>query len=150
MIFVFVLILSLTFVAAEEINFKQIECQIVLQYKDQIIGQEIPSQVPFKTEIFNIYIAGESYGFLELNDSFIDNFDCVENEDATYDILIESEAVLFDIYDSEDFMNGVLDKLDSKEIKIKGKGFGKKVKITFVKIGLKIWGLVSVILFLFG
>ncbi len=144
MVFVFALILSLTFVVAqdaeiEQINFKQVECQSLLQYKDKIIGQVIPSQIPFNTEIFNIYIAEESYGFLELNNSMIEEFDCIENENATYDILIESEATLFDIYESEALVDTLLEKISDGEIKIKGKSFTKKFKSTFVKIGLKIW-----------
>ncbi len=77
--------------------------------------------------------------FLELNNSMIEEFDCIENENATYDILIESEATLFDIYESEALVDTLLEKISDGEIKIKGKSFTKKFKSTFVKIGLKIW-----------
>ena len=135
-VLIFVFIFCMSFIVAEEINFKQVECQSILQYKDQIIGQEIPSQVPFKNEIFNIYIAGESYGFMELNESRVVGFDCLENEDATYDLLIESEGALFEIYGSEDLMDTVLDKMNSKEINIKGKTLVKKPD---KKLKPKIW-----------
>lgn len=137
--FLFVFVFLMSFAYAAELNFKELECESILIYKDKVIGQQIPSEVPFSTEIFNIYIAEEIYGYIELNDSYVEDFGCGKNEDATYDILIESEQTLFDIYESDDMMNMILDKINDKEINIKGKKFSKKIKSGFIKLGLKIW-----------
>jgi hypothetical protein len=106
----------------------------------KIIGQQIPDKVPFKNEIINVYIEEEIFGYVILNNSYVDEFDCSENNESTYDILIEDYNTIGDFENSEDPINLMQEKLDSGEIEIISHGFVKKVKLGLMKLGLKVAG----------
>jgi len=138
--FVTLLVLSLiSFVFAEEINFTQMECQSIIQYKDSIIGQELPEKVPVTNEILNIYISDESYGFIQIENKVVTDFGCEKKEKATYDLLIKDENTLFSFMESDDPMNTLIEKLNDREINLKGKKFSKKIKSGLAKFGLRIY-----------
>jgi len=114
----------------------EMSCLIIEQSKRDIIGNEIPEKVPFKNEILNVYLAEESFGYLEINESIISDIGCEENENPSYEIYIKDYSVFTQFEKGFD-----LDKLNSMlgdEIIIKGVGIGKKFKLFFVKIGLKV------------
>ncbi len=121
-----------------EIN--QIGCSAFEIEKAKIIGTEIPKQIPYGNELFNIYIGEEVLGYIEITDSIISDFGCVENENETYRVYIKDYSVLGSFGETADPFEMLQDKLKSKEIEIKGIGFSKKTKMFFTKIGLKIFG----------
>ena len=121
-----------------EIN--QISCSAFEAEKTEIIGVEIPKQIPYSDEIFNIYIEEEIFGSIEIINSTISDFGCIENEDRTYEVYIKDYSVLSSFGESDDFFGTFQENLKNKNIEIEGVGFGKKVKMFFTKIGLKIFG----------
>ena len=142
-VFLILMMSSIGIVIAEDFSnfsFKQMECMSILPFKNEIVGQSIPDQIPVSNEIINLYIAGENYGYIQIDNKTITEMNCSENEDATYDILISSEKTLSDIYSAEDKMDMVIQKFNDKEIQLKGKTFGKKIKAFFLKIGIKWFG----------
>ncbi|MBT4376779.1 hypothetical protein HOD29_05375 [archaeon] len=145
-IFVFgiLLVLSLGFVSSFEVedNFdlSQISCDMLNGFKDEIVGQEIPSQIPYKNEIFNVYIAEEIFGNIVIEESIVKDFGCVVNDEVTYRVYILDGGVLLDFAETEEVMELVQEKLDNKEILVKGVGLGKKIKWSFTKLLLKWFG----------
>ena len=119
---------------------ENLSCFSFLSYKDKIIGIQIPTQIPYSDEIFNVYISDEIFGYLELENSTITAFDCLENENKTYDVYIKDSEVFEDFLNSTDMVKSLNEKLSNKEIQIKGASFTKKVKMFFTKLGLKIMG----------
>ncbi len=115
-----------------------IGCEMLEEGKAEIVGIEIPEQIPYSDEIFNVYIADENFGYLEISESVVSDLGCEENPEATYNVYIKDYSVFLA------FETGfTLDKFNSMlgdEIQIKGVGFGKKTKMFFTKIGLKIAG----------
>lgn len=138
-IFGLLLLISIGFVMAEDFTFEQMECQSILQYKSEIIGIEIPEEVPLNSEIINLYLSENIYGHIVLENKVVEDFDCTENEEATYDVFIKDEQTLWDIYEAEDVADMMLEKFSNKEIKLKGKTFSNKIKAVFARIGLKIF-----------
>lgn len=138
-IFLSIIILSMSFVFAQNITFKQGECMTILPYKDNIVGLELPNQIPLSTEIINIYIGEENYGFVSIKDKKINDFNCLENKNATYELLIENDNSVKEILEADSPIDSFLEKLNSKEINLKGRDFGKKIKAGFLKFGLRIF-----------
>lgn len=139
-LFICLLLVGIGVVSAElteEFSFKQMECMTILPFKSEIIGQTVPENVPISDEIINIFIDNEIYGFIQIEDRMITDFNCSENELATYDLFIQGESTLSDIATAEDQMSSFIEKFNNKEIELKGKTFGKKIKMFFVRIGIK-------------
>lgn len=128
---------SQTFEGIETLSFKQIECMTILPFKNEIIGQEIPKDIPISDEIINVFIGKEIYGYFKVEEKIITDFDCSKNELATYDLFIVGEKTISDIILSENPQNTFLEKFKNKEIELKGKTLGRKIKAFFVKIGIK-------------
>ena len=123
-----------------DLELNQISCSTFEADKDSLVGMEIPEQIPYSNEIFNIYIAGEIFGNLVLVESIVDDFSCTENPERTYDIYIKDFSVLSDFGETADPFGMFQEKLKNKDIEIKGVSFGKKTKMFFTKVGLKIAG----------
>jgi hypothetical protein len=135
------IILLLGFVnALTESELNQISCSTFESGKSEIIGTEIPEQIPYSNEIFNIYIGDEIFGNIVIIESIISDISCTENENRTYDIYIKDYSVLTSFGETDDTFGMFQEKLKNKEIEIKGVSFGKKTKMFFTKIGLKIAG----------
>ncbi len=119
------------------VDVSELTCENALNYKEQIVGNEIPSEAPFNDEIINVYISNETYGNLVIEESVIKDFSCVENEDASYEIRIKDLQTMKDFVESEDFIQTYKDMKKSGDLEIKGIGFGKKIKLAFVNFVLK-------------
>jgi hypothetical protein len=132
---VFLIIGILGLVSSLEIN--DLSCSNAINYKDQIIGKEIPSEAPFDNEIINVYVSEEVYGNLVIKESVIRDFSCSENEDATYSLSIQNLETVKKFLESEDFIDSYKSMKKSGEIEVKGIGFGKKLKLAFVNFILK-------------
>lgn len=136
------LVFALFFVSAEigssEMNFENLKCSDLLQFKSDVVGQTIPSQIPYSNERFNIYVSGEGFGSIIIEEDIVIDFSCELLEERTYDIYVESIQTITDILNSEAPLSILNEKLGSDEIEIKGATAGKKIKMFFTKIGLKI------------
>lgn len=119
------------------LNVEDLNCQNALNYKDQIIGKAIPDKAPFNNEILNVYISEEIYGNLVIEESVIEDFSCVENEDASYELTIKDLETMKKFVGSEDYIQTYKEMKKSGEIEIKGVGLGKKIKLAFVNFILK-------------
>ncbi|MDP3965933.1 MAG: hypothetical protein Q8Q04_00175 [archaeon] len=135
------IVLLLGFVSAFEYNGTNVTCEDLGEIENQILGAEVPSILPYKNEIFNVYFKNESLGNLHIEEGVITDFSCGKNENATYELKINNES-LFENPDSNystiDFLN---QKLDNKEIEVNGITFGKKIKWFFTTIAIKIMSL---------
>lgn len=120
-------------------NIKYEDCYSLLLYKDKIIGFEIDSSVPVDTEIINVYINNSIYGSVDINRKVIEDISCDKNEDATYSIYIKGQDDIFDIYNAEDKVGKLLEKIKNKNIVLKGETFSKKIKGFFINLGIKIF-----------
>lgn len=106
---------------------------------EQLNEFEIPSFVPYKNEIFNIYLLEENLNTsLILEDSQIKEIKCQENQKPTYNVYIKNLNTIKDFQNSSDFLELYNQKTKNKEIELKGATFTKKLKLTFTKIALKI------------
>lgn len=136
-VLLFGLIFILGFVSALNLNTSELECQNAVQYKDQFIGQAIPEDAPFKNEIINIYVSEEIYGNIVLEEKVIIDFSCSESEDPTYNLFIQDFESVKKFVESENYLETYKEMQRSEEIKIKAVGFGRKIKLTFIKFVLK-------------
>lgn len=99
---------------------------------------QIPSYIPYSNEIFNFYILEENFsGGLELKDRKIVSVECEESEDQTYNIYIKNLEVVTEITKAENSFNLLKEKINSKEIEVKGTTFAKRFKFAFTKFVLK-------------
>jgi hypothetical protein len=106
---------------------------------DQFAEFSVPSFAPYKNEIFNFYITEENLsGSMTIEERKIVSIKCEKNEDNTYDVYIDNLKTIEEIGESEDFLDIYNKKIKNKEIKIKGATLGKKIKLTFTQIILKI------------
>ncbi len=136
-IFILILAVFTTITFVNAIDISDFSCQNIVQYKDLAIGQTLPEKAPFTDEIINVYLSEEIYGDIILENKTISDFSCTESEEATYKIYIKSLNTVEDFLNSEDAIETYKQKSDSGEIKVKGVGFGHKIKIAFVKLFLK-------------
>lgn len=124
---------------AENVMSNLFLCEMLRETQDsKIIGQQIPDKIPFKNEIINIYISEEIFGYVVLNNSYVDEFNCSVNLDQTYDVFIKDYNIIGEIQESKDPVNLLNEKIKSGDVEIKGYGFVKKVKLGIVKLGLKV------------
>ena len=125
--------------SAEE--FAMLSCE---QFKE-IFGRdfesyEIPKWVPFKNDIFDVYIDDEFFLSVELIDKKVGEVSCEVPNDTTYNVYLSSGLMAEISEDNEevnpiDFYN---QKRKSGELEIKAIGFVRKIKMGFINFGLKI------------
>ena len=100
----------------------------------------IPSGVPFKNEVFNVYIDDEFFLSTELVDKEISEIVCESSEEVTYNVYVKSKLIL-DVMGNEEEINPIdfyNQKRKSGELEIKAVGFMRKIKMGFINFGLKI------------
>ncbi len=117
-------------------NLQKMGCSMVKEYSNQIIGQEIPKQVPYKNEILNFYISNQSFGNVQIVDGTIVSFECEMDENPTYDIFIKDYSVFLS-FSSGFNIDSLIQEIENKNIEVYGKKLGKKIKWFFSKIALK-------------
>lgn len=135
----FVFILALTFTQAlslSTIEVNQLSCATFESTKNTFIGMEIPEEIPYGDEIFNIYFGGEIFGYLEIEENKIKDLGCEENPEMTYSVYIKDYSTLREFIDVEKPIELLKEKLKNGEIEVKGASFGKKLKWGFTRFGL--------------
>ncbi len=123
-------------------NLGIISCEQIIDsgLDDDFVDYEIPDAVPFKNEVFNIYIDDEFFLSAELVDKKISGIVCESSKEVTYKIYISSSLIAEISGDNEeinpiDFYN---QKRKSGELEIKAVGFVRKINMGFINFGLKI------------
>lgn len=104
-------------------------------------GLNLPSQIPYSNEIFNIYTKENTpIGHIEIKDKTIVSIGCDVKDKSTFNIYIKDKQTISDIASSTDQLSELNKKIKSKDLEIKGASFGKKIKGAFTRLGLKIAG----------
>lgn len=134
----FLLVGMLGLVSSIDFDLGDIQCEDLMASKEEVVGQEIPSQIPYSNEVFEIFFQETLFGSITLEEKIITDLSCSENNESTYEIWIKDSSVIEDIANSENPLEELNKKLSNEEIDIKGKTFGKKIKLFFTKIILKI------------
>jgi hypothetical protein len=99
---------------------------------------ELPKFIPYKNEIFNIYVNDSVVASLKIEDRIVKDFMCESQEKSTYNVYLSSWDVVDTISESENTIDSLKENMKNKNITIKGVGFGKQVKGFFSKMGLTI------------
>ena len=115
-------------------------CNGIENLSPTLVGQIIPSQIPFSNEILNIYIENNLTGSLKIEDHMVVEISCNLNENATYNVKMGNVSKFQNIDENMSVIDLVNEKLSNGEIQIEGLSFGKNMKLFFLKIGLKIIG----------
>lgn len=104
-------------------------------------GFEIPSQVPYSNEVFNLYTKdNEVIGHVTITEKKVTTFSCESNDKPTFNIYIKDKSTISDITSAEKPLDELNAKLSNKDIELKGASVGKKMKGFFTRMGLKIAG----------
>ena len=120
-------------------QFESEYCLLIEPYTQEIIGQEIPKQVPFTTEVFSLYLAEEPVASLFIEDKVIKDLICGSvSEDTTYNIYISSLDLISEVDENTNPIDFYKEKRKSGEIQIKAVGFGRSIKLFFLNIGIDI------------
>ena len=114
-------------------------CNQIIFLKNNVIGYTLPSEIPFTTDNFNLYFNKSFYANIDIKNKTISDLSCSENNKSNYNVYIENTQTIVKIVESNDKIKTVNKLMKSGEIQIKGVGFGKKLKIFFMKIGLNIF-----------
>ena len=101
---------------------------------------EIPKAIPFKNEIFDVYIDDEFFVSAELVDKRISQIVCEPSDEVTYNVYIKSKLILDAMGNKEeikpiDFYN---ENRKNGQLKIKPVGIIRKIKMGLINFGLKI------------
>ncbi|MDA3837102.1 MAG: hypothetical protein PF542_05765 [Nanoarchaeota archaeon] len=136
----FIFVLGISFISAIDFDTNSVSCSVLELGKSQVIGYEIPSQVPYKNEIFNLYISEEIFGSIIIKKGILTDFSCEINNNQTYDVYIKNYEVFARFTGEGDIVEILNTAIANKDIEIKGKGMGKKLKWFFSRIGLKWFG----------
>ena len=112
-------------------------CENALEYKDRIVGQSVPEQAPFKSEVINLYISEEPFGHVALEEKKIKDLSCLKNENYDYEVYFKDTETITKLLESEDTLETYKELKKSGDIEVKAKGLGKKVKLGFINFILK-------------
>ena len=99
-------------------------CVLIEPFKAEIVGTEIPKQVPFTNDIFSLYIAEEPIASLSIEEKLIKDIICGSvSEDTTYNIYISGVDIFYELGEETNYIDFYKEKKKSGAIKIKGVGF---------------------------
>lgn len=103
--------------------------------QDGLIGFEMPSYIPYSTEVFHIYYQDDApLGFIELVDKKIVGADCEIQGEPTFVVYVKEDETLLNIVNAENPLDAFNDARANGDIVIKGVTFGKKVKGFFTNL----------------
>ncbi len=124
----------------EDFNYSQISCDVIKDFiNPEIVGIEIPEQVPISNEIIALYIDEKHIGNVVIEESIIKEFSCSENE-STYNLYVTKKFVsdaskIKDIEISK-IIDFYKENKKSGDIKIKATGIIRNIKLFVLNIGL--------------
>ncbi|HIG95087.1 MAG: hypothetical protein QT05_C0046G0003 [archaeon GW2011_AR13] len=136
-------VLSFSLISAQDFELSSLKdlCSQSEKINNEIANTELPSGVPYKNEIFNLYEGEETYiASLVIKENKIESFGCEMNENPTYNIYIKDVQTLKEIIESNAPLKIFNEKKSNGDIQIKGVTAGKKFKQFWINFGLKIAG----------
>lgn len=103
------------------------------------IGTTIPSNIPYKNEVFNVYSGqGTIEGTFSIVNGIVTEYECgALSEKNTYDIFVKDKKTVENLEKAENKVDAFNNALGDS-IEIKGKFIGKKIKIFFTGTALSI------------
>lgn len=131
--------LSSALVEPNLINYNDPLCEKLIDVASE--GKIMPSFAPFDDEVFNIYDLEEnSIGHVSIEEGVIVETKCeiVDDEKATYDVFVKDSETIDAIKSAESPAKAYKNALKEGSIEIKGKSFGKGLKIGFINFFAKI------------
>ena len=105
-----------------------------VDYAQNFTEVSIPNGIPYSNERVNMYVAGEYFGSIIVQDRVVTSLQCEMISDATYNVYVASEDVLSATYDS---VEDVLGLVDDGSVTIEPQTFVSNVKYTLSKLALK-------------
>lgn len=103
--------------------------------QDGLIGFEMPSFVPYNTEVFHIYYQNDApFGFVELVNKKIVGAGCDIQGKPTFVVYVKDDETLLNIVNAENPLDAFNKARSDGDIVIKGVTFGKKVKGFFTNV----------------
>lgn len=122
-------------------NFEMISCEQAKEsFNKDFANYEVPRAVPFKNDIFNVYVDDEFFVSAELVDKKIGELSCEFSDEATYNVYLSSNLIA-EINEGKEEINFIKyynEKRKNGELEIKAVGIGRKIKMGFINFGLKI------------
>ncbi len=115
-------------------------CNYIIQKANIPVGMKLPGVfMQYKNDKFNIYTPeGDEVGHLLVTNGYVAEFNCQMTVNQTYDVIIKDKETIDYILNSERQIRALSEKINSKDIDIKGINFGKDVKGFFTKLGISI------------
>ena len=124
-----------------EMALESIVCEDIRDvFNENFTGYMIPEKIPFKDELFNIYIDDEFFISFKLSDKQVILAECEAFEKATYNVYVTSNLIKDAVINRLDInpVDYYNQNMKSGDLKIKPVGFARKVKMGFINLGLKI------------
>ena len=108
---------------------------------DEYLGYSIPDNVPFSNEVLNFYVDEEFFVSMVLINKQVESVSCDLIEDFGYSVFV-SRGLFLEVENlsGSDFVDFYNEKRDSGELRVEAAGFGGKVKLGLIDLGLKIAG----------
>lgn len=122
----------LSFSSAQATDGTSLTCEGIKSSDNSLVGKSIPDAAPFTDEVFNVYVADENFGSINLTNKTVTGFGCSESSEATYNAYIEDSSVLEDFQGADNYLDVYNEKRKSGEIEIEGTSFGRDLKMKIV------------------
>ncbi len=125
-----------------------ISCNMMVQFfADDLVGKEIPEEVPFSDELVSIYLDDVLLGRIIIENKYVKEYSC-DAGDSTYFINVSSsiyddiDALYIDAKNNGWNVEKIIDlykaKKASGELVIKGTSFGRNFKLFLINIGISV------------
>lgn len=102
-------------------------------------GKSIPTIFPYSNDVFNAYdFKKRPLGHLEIKNKKIVSYNCDIAANPTYNVFVRSINTITEIKESNDPLSRFNDKLEEKEIQVKGIQIKKKLKWALTRPLIKI------------
>lgn len=116
-------------------------CALIKTFLEgEIVETEIPKEIPFKNEVFDIYIDRSFLFSLGIDEGIIERIECSVSADVTYEIYVTSEFIAEVVASGgelEDPVQFYKDSRKSGDIEIKPNGLFKRIKLWIIHFGLR-------------
>jgi parallel beta-helix repeat protein len=117
------------------------ECNYLIEILKLKENSSLPSFLPYKNEIFNIYtLDNKIIGHVEIKNNLIISFGCNLKENPTYNVYIKDTKIIENILNADSSIDAFNKAKKRNLIKIEGTRVSKKIKQGFVNLGLLIVG----------
>ena len=115
-------------------------CSYIQDDLQATVGKEIPSYIPYGNEVFNVKSSEtEKVGYIAIEDSVITDIGCNDSlENATYVLYVKNLDTVKTIATSESPADALDQAMSDGDLTLEGQSFGKKLKASIMRFGIKI------------